>query len=151
MCILDIFQRTRTVVSTPEFRIVHSERRERVRFSMDIKKCGTHVRVLSTTLVHGHSMNEIRREYCRSNAGKSENGEKQRRHEIKRSNCVNNIIIIVRFCQATLRPKRSRSAIKEGTIQYGCRKWGTDARVFSQTLVDGNRKNEIRQIDRRRR
>ena len=33
---------------------------------------------------------------------------------------------------------------KEGTIQYGYRKWGTHARVFSQTLTHGNSKNEIR-------
>ena len=26
---------------------------------------------------------------------------------------------------------------KEGTIQYGYRKWGTHARVFSQTLAHG--------------
>ena len=31
------------------------------------------------------------------------------------------------------------------TIQYGYRKRGTHARVFSQTLAHGNRKNEIRQ------
>ena len=37
------------------------------------------------------------------------------------------------------------------TIQYGYRKRGTHARVFSQTLTHGNNKNEIRQWDRRRR
>ena len=37
------------------------------------------------------------------------------------------------------------------TIQYGYRKQGTHARVFSQTLTHGNSKNEIRQWDRRRR
>ena len=31
------------------------------------------------------------------------------------------------------------------TIQYGYRKLGTHARVFSQTLAHGNSKNEIRQ------
>ena len=36
------------------------------------------------------------------------------------------------------------------TIQYGHRKLGTHARVFSQTLTHGNSKNEIRQCDRRR-
>ena len=34
---------------------------------------------------------------------------------------------------------------KEGTIQYGNRKSGTHARVFSQTLEHGNSKNEIRE------
>ena len=33
---------------------------------------------------------------------------------------------------------------KEGTIQYGNSKLGTHAQVFSQTLADGNSKNEIR-------
>ena len=37
------------------------------------------------------------------------------------------------------------------TIQYGYRKRGTHARVFSLTLTHGNSKNEIRQWDRRRR
>ena len=37
---------------------------------------------------------------------------------------------------------------KASTIQYGYRKWGT--RVFSQTLVHGNSKNEIRQRKRGR-
>ena len=37
------------------------------------------------------------------------------------------------------------------TIQYGYRKRGTHARVFSQTLTHGNSKNEIRQRDKRRR
>ena len=32
------------------------------------------------------------------------------------------------------------------TIQYGYRKLGTHARVFSQTLMHGNSKNEIRQF-----
>ena len=32
----------------------------------------------------------------------------------------------------------------ERTIQYGYRKWGTRAQVFSQTLAHGNSKNEIR-------
>ena len=36
------------------------------------------------------------------------------------------------------------------TIQYGYSKWGTHARVFFQTLVHGNSRNEIRQRDRRR-
>ena len=34
---------------------------------------------------------------------------------------------------------------RESTIQYGNRKRGTHARVFSQTLTHGNSKNEIRQ------
>ena len=35
-------------------------------------------------------------------------------------------------------------AKKEGTMQYGYRKWGTHARVFVlQTLAHGNSKNEI--------
>ena len=40
---------------------------------------------------------------------------------------------------------------KASTIQYGYRKWGTHARVFSQILAHGNSKNEIRQWNRRRR
>ena len=32
---------------------------------------------------------------------------------------------------------------KASTISYGYRKWGTQARVFSQTLAHGNSKNEI--------
>ena len=32
---------------------------------------------------------------------------------------------------------------KAGTIQYGYRKRGTDARVLFQTLTQGNSKNEI--------
>ena len=40
---------------------------------------------------------------------------------------------------------------RESTIQYGCKKRGTHARVFSQTLTHENNKNEIRQWDRRRR
>ena len=39
---------------------------------------------------------------------------------------------------------------KASTIQYGYRKWGTHARVFSQTLAHGNSKNEIRQRKRGR-
>ena len=39
---------------------------------------------------------------------------------------------------------------KRSTIQYGNRKLGTHARVFSQTLTHGNRNNEIRQWDRLR-
>ena len=35
-------------------------------------------------------------------------------------------------------------------IQCGYRKWGTHARVFSQTLAYGNSKNEIRQRDKKR-
>ena len=34
---------------------------------------------------------------------------------------------------------------KGSTIQYGYRKLGTHARVFSKTLAHGNSKNEIRQ------
>ena len=34
--------------------------------------------------------------------------------------------------------------------RYGYRKWGTHARVFSQTLAHGNSKNEIRQRNRQR-
>ena len=34
---------------------------------------------------------------------------------------------------------------KESTIQYGYRKLGTHARVFSERLTHGNNKNEIRQ------
>ena len=34
---------------------------------------------------------------------------------------------------------------KGSTVQYGYRKWGTHARVFSQTLAHGNSKTEIRQ------
>ena len=41
-----------------------------------------------------------------------------------------------------------RLAKKGRTIQYGYRTWGTHARVFSQTLMHGNSKNEIRQWDR---
>ena len=41
-------------------------------------------------------------------------------------------------------------AKEEGTIQYGYRKWGTHARMFSQTLAHGNSKNQIRQRNRRR-
>ena len=41
-----------------------------------------------------------------------------------------------------------RIAKKEGIIQYGYRTWGTHAQVFSQTLVHGNSKNKIRQINR---
>ena len=52
----------------------------------------------------------------------------------KTTNIIN---IIISFWQATLRPKRSSRAKKEGTIQYGYGKWGTYARVFSQTLVNG--------------
>ena len=33
---------------------------------------------------------------------------------------------------------------KDGTIQYVYRKLGTHARVFPQTLLHGNSKNEIR-------
>ena len=56
------------------------------------------------------------------------------------------IIIIVSLSQATLRPFRScRFATKEGNIQYGYIKRGTHARVFSQTLVHGISKNEIRE------
>ena len=40
---------------------------------------------------------------------------------------------------------------KKGAIQYGYRKWGTHARVFSQTLAHENSKNEIRKRNRRRR
>ena len=42
-------------------------------------------------------------------------------------------------------PKRASS------IQYGYRKWGTHARVFSQTPAHGNSKIEIRQWNRGRR
>ena len=57
--------------------------------------------------------------------------------------CV--IIITVSFWQAILRPFRSfRFAKIEGTIQYGYRKHGTHARVFSQMLAHENTKNEIR-------
>ena len=34
---------------------------------------------------------------------------------------------------------------KKRTIQYGYRKYETHERVFSQTLMHGNSKNEIRQ------
>ena len=37
-------------------------------------------------------------------------------------------------------PRRQKKA---RITQYGHRKWGTHARVFSQTLVHGNSKNEI--------
>ena len=40
---------------------------------------------------------------------------------------------------------------KNSTIQYGYRKWGTHAQVFSLTLAHGNSNMEIRQRDRRRR
>ena len=39
---------------------------------------------------------------------------------------------------------------KMNCIQYGYKKWGTRARVFSQTLAHGNGKNEIRKRNRRR-
>ena len=52
------------------------------------------------------------------------------------------IVIMVSIWQETLRPFQScRFAKKEGSIQYGYRKWGTNARVFSQTLAHGNSKN----------
>ena len=35
--------------------------------------------------------------------------------------------------------------LEKGTIQHSDRKCGTHARVFSQTLLHGNSKNEIRQ------
>ena len=40
---------------------------------------------------------------------------------------------------------------KSSTIQNGCRKLGNHARVFSQTLANGNSKNEIRYENRQRR
>ena len=39
---------------------------------------------------------------------------------------------------------------KRGTNEYGYRKCGTHARVFSKTLEHVNSKNEIRQRNRRR-
>ena len=42
-----------------------------------------------------------------------------------------------------------RHAKKASTIQYGYRECGTQAHVFSETLVHGNSKNEIRQRNRR--
>ena len=39
---------------------------------------------------------------------------------------------------------------KASTIQYGYRKCVTHARVFSQALVHGNSKNEIRQRNKKK-
>ena len=39
---------------------------------------------------------------------------------------------------------------KARTIQYGNSKCGTHARVFSQTLLHGNSKNEIRQRNKKK-
>ena len=44
-------------------------------------------------------------------------------------------------CLYSLAPKRE---MRKYTMQYGYRKRGTHARVFSQTLTHGNSKNEIR-------
>ena len=41
-------------------------------------------------------------------------------------------------------------ARKASTIHFGCMKCETHAWVFSQTLVNGNRKNEIRQRNRKK-
>ena len=41
--------------------------------------------------------------------------------------------------------------VGKNTIQYGYRKWRTHAQVLSTTLVHGNSKNEIIQMNRRRR
>ena len=43
-----------------------------------------------------------------------------------------------------------RRAKKASSIQYDNRKWGTHARVFSQTLEDGNSKNEKRRAEKRK-
>ena len=43
-----------------------------------------------------------------------------------------------------------QSRKKVSTIQYGYRKCGNHARLFSQTLAHGNSKNEIRQMNRGR-
>ena len=53
---------------------------------------------------------------------------------------------MIRFSQSKLLPKQGLFHLekKEDTIQYGYRKWGTHARVFSKTLVHGNSKNEQR-------
>ena len=47
-------------------------------------------------------------------------------------------------------PVIARSEKKASTIQNGYRKCGTHARVFSQTLVYGNSKNEIRQRNKKK-
>ena len=56
------------------------------------------------------------------------------------------VVVVVGFDNSALFPiiHCLHRAKKEGTIQYGYRKWGTHARVFSQTLAHGNSKNEIR-------
>ena len=61
-------------------------------------------------------------------------------------NSKNKLVSLIRFWKATLGPKRTISPHdKRRQLQHGCRKWGTHARVFSQTLMHGNSKNEIRQ------
>ena len=51
-------------------------------------------------------------------------------------------IIVGWACLVSLAPKSDKSKYH---LVYGYRKWGTRARVFSQTLAHGNSKNETRQ------
>ena len=46
--------------------------------------------------------------------------------------------------EASVQARTISTREKAGAIQYGYRKCGTNARVFSQTLAHGNSRNEIR-------
>ena len=59
--------------------------------------------------------------------------------------CVYKYIYLHIFDRSFGQSKDYFASRKKGTIQYGYRKLGTNAEVFSQTLAHGNRKNEIRQ------
>ena len=52
--------------------------------------------------------------------------------------------------EASAKARLFRLAEKASTIQCGYKKWGTRARVFSQTLANENNKNQIRKINGRR-
>ena len=64
---------------------------------------------------------------------------------------MNNIGLFSLVLIAGSSPQKSISARREQVpLKYGYRKWGTHARVFSQTPAHGNSKIEIRQSNRGR-
>ena len=115
--------------------------------------CGTHARVLTLTLEHLNNTIEMRqRKRGRRQAEKEwkrKEGKWARRKSVsslirwvlKATSGTKPIIVSAGHVYILLHQREKRGS----TIQYGYRKRGTHARVFSKTLTHGNSKNDIRQ------
>ena len=101
-------------------------RKKEVPFSIAIGNCEL-MHEFSQTLLHGNSKNERRFNLIRW---------------FLTATPATKPIIVSAGHAYNLKNQREKCG---STIQYGYTKWRTHARVVSQTLTHGNRKNEVRQ------